>query len=92
MRVRHNIRQYLPHGLIVMGGSNRIYAKQITQLQAGDVETAKAAILTADALANNDTNATQIDYAITDDGNGINKAQNDGVGNKINNNADAQQA
>ena len=43
----------------------------VVQSFSGNVETAKAAILTADALANNDTNATQIDYAITDDGNGL---------------------
>jgi len=43
----------------------------VVQSFSGNVETAKAAILTADALANNDTNATQLEYAITADGNGL---------------------
>ena len=43
----------------------------VTQSFSGNVETAKAHFLTADALANNDTNATQLDYGITADGNGL---------------------
>jgi hypothetical protein len=43
----------------------------ISQSFSGNVETAKAAILTADALTNNDTNGTQLEYAITADGNGL---------------------
>jgi hypothetical protein len=43
----------------------------ITQSFAGNVETAKAHFLTADALTNNDTNGTQLEYAITADGNGL---------------------
>ena len=37
----------------------------------GNVETAKAHFFHADALASNDANATQLDYGITADGNGI---------------------
>ena len=49
------------------GGSRVV----VTQSFSGNVETAKAHFLTADALANNDTNATQLDYGITADGNGL---------------------
>ncbi len=38
---------------------------------SGNIETAKAYFFHADALTNNDTNGTQIEYAITADGNGI---------------------
>ena len=43
----------------------------IAQSFGGNVETAKAHFFHADGLTNNDTNGTQLDYAITDDGNGI---------------------
>ena len=43
----------------------------VTQSFSGNVETAKAHFFHADALTCNDTNATQLDYAITADGNGI---------------------
>jgi hypothetical protein len=43
----------------------------IAQSFGGNVETAKSAILHADALTSNDTNATQLEYAITADGNGL---------------------
>ena len=43
----------------------------IAQSFSGNVETAKSAMLHADGLTNNDTNATQLEYAITADGNGI---------------------
>ena len=43
----------------------------IAQSFSGNVETAKAHFFHADALTSNDTNATQLDYAITADGNGI---------------------
>ena len=43
----------------------------VTQSFSGNVETAKSYFLHADALTSNDTNATQIDYAITADGNGL---------------------
>ena len=43
----------------------------ITQSFSGNVETAKAHFFHADALTCNDTNGTQLDYAITADGNGI---------------------
>ncbi len=43
----------------------------ITQSFSGNVETAKAHFFHADGLTNNDTNGTQLDYAITADGNGI---------------------
>ena len=43
----------------------------ITQSFGGNVETAKAHFFHADALTNNNTNGTQLDYAITADGNGI---------------------
>ncbi len=43
----------------------------IAQSFSGNVETAKSTMLHADALTNNDTNSTQLDYAITADGNGI---------------------
>ena len=43
----------------------------ITQSFGGNVETAKAHFFHADGLTNNDTNGTQLDYAITADGNGI---------------------
>ncbi len=43
----------------------------IAQSFSGNVETAKSTMLHADALTSNDTNATQLDYAITADGNGI---------------------
>ena len=43
----------------------------VTQSFSGNVETAKSTFLTADALTNNDTNATQLEYAITADGNGL---------------------
>ena len=43
----------------------------VTQSFGGNVETAKAYFFHADALTNNDTNGTQLDYAITADGNGI---------------------
>ena len=42
-----------------------------TQDFGGNLETAKAFFLSADHLANNDTNSTQIEYAITADGNGL---------------------
>jgi len=38
---------------------------------SGNVETAKALFLTDDYLSNNDTNGTQVEYAITADGNGL---------------------
>ena len=41
------------------------------QAFGGNVETAKAYFFHADALTNNDTNGTQLEYAITADGNGI---------------------
>ena len=43
----------------------------VAQSFGGNVETAKSTIFHADALTNNDTNGTQIQYAITADGNGI---------------------
>ncbi len=43
----------------------------VTQSFGGNVETAKAHFFHADGLTNNDTNGTQLDYAITADGNGI---------------------
>jgi len=43
----------------------------VTQSFSGNVETAKSTCLTADALTNNDTNGTQLEYAITADGNGL---------------------
>jgi hypothetical protein len=43
----------------------------VTQSFSGNVETAKAYFFHADALTCNDTNGTQLDYAITADGNGI---------------------
>ena len=43
----------------------------IAQSFGGNVETAKSTMLHADALTNNDTNGTQLEYAITADGNGI---------------------
>ena len=43
----------------------------IAQSFSGNVETAKSTMLHADALTNNDTNGTQVEYAITADGNGI---------------------
>ena len=43
----------------------------VAQSFSGNVETAKSTIFHADALTNNDTNGTQIQYAITADGNGI---------------------
>jgi len=43
----------------------------IAQSFGGNVETAKAHFFHADGLTNNDTNGTQLDYAITADGNGI---------------------
>ena len=43
----------------------------VTQSFSGNVETAKSTFLTADGLANNDTNATRLEYAITADGNGL---------------------
>ena len=43
----------------------------IAQSFSGNVETAKTTMLHADALTNNDTNATQVEYAITADGNGL---------------------
>ena len=41
------------------------------QAFGGNVETAKAYFFHADALTSNDTNGTQLEYAITADGNGI---------------------
>ena len=43
----------------------------IAQSFSGNVETAKSTMLHADALTNNDTNGTQVEYAITADGNGL---------------------
>ena len=43
----------------------------VTQSFGGNVETAKSTFLTDDALTNNDTNGTQLEYAITADGNGL---------------------
>ena len=43
----------------------------IAQSFSGNVETAKSHFFHADALTSNDTNGTQLDYAITADGNGI---------------------
>ena len=43
----------------------------VTQSFSGNVETAKSTFLTDDALTNNDTNGTQLEYAITADGNGL---------------------
>ena len=43
----------------------------MAQSFSGNVETAKTTILHADALTNNDTNGTQLEYAITADGNGL---------------------
>tara|TARA_B100000470_G_scaffold107081_1_gene82576 strand:+ start:426 stop:887 length:462 start_codon:yes stop_codon:yes gene_type:complete len=43
----------------------------VPQSFSGNVETAKTTMLHADALTNNDTNATQVEYAITADGNGL---------------------
>ena len=43
----------------------------VTQSFSGNVETAKAYFFHADALTNNDTNGTQLEYAITADGNGL---------------------
>jgi len=43
----------------------------IAQSFGGNIETAKSHFFHPDALTNNDTNGTQLDYAITDDGNGI---------------------
>ena len=43
----------------------------VTQSFSGNVETAKAYFFHADALTCNDTNGTQLEYAITADGNGI---------------------
>ena len=47
------------------------YGQIVPQAFGGNIETAKAHFFHADALTNNDTNGTQIDYAITADGNGI---------------------
>lgn len=52
---------------ILDNGNNSI----VTQSFGGNVETAKNFFYTADALACFDTNATQLSWAITDDGNGI---------------------
>ena len=43
----------------------------VPQSFGGNVETAKSAIFHADGLTNNDTNGTQLEYAITADGNGL---------------------
>jgi len=43
----------------------------LPQAFGGNVETAKAYFFHADALTCNDTNGTQLEYAITADGNGI---------------------
>jgi hypothetical protein len=43
----------------------------ITQSFGGDIDTAKNFFLTADTLTALDTNATQLQYAITGDGNGL---------------------
>lgn len=43
----------------------------ISQSFGGDLETAKNFFFTTDALSSLDTNATQLQYAITDDNNGI---------------------
>ena len=43
----------------------------VTQSFSGNVETAKSTFFTADALTNFDTNATQLEWAITADGNGL---------------------
>ena len=43
----------------------------VTQNFSGNVETAKSFFFTADALNCFNTNATQLAWAITDDGNGI---------------------
>jgi len=43
----------------------------IAQSFGGNIETAKSHFFHPDALTNNDTNGTQLDYAITADGNGI---------------------
>ena len=43
----------------------------VTQSFGGNIETAKSHFFHADALTNMDTNGTQLDYAITADGNGI---------------------
>ena len=43
----------------------------VSQSFSGNVENAKAFFLTDDALACCNDNATQIQYAITDDGNGL---------------------
>ena len=47
------------------------YGDVVAQSFSGNVETAKAHFFHADALTSNDTNGTQLDYAITADGNGI---------------------
>ncbi len=43
----------------------------VTQCFGGNIETAKSHFFHADALTCNDTNGTQLEYAITADGNGI---------------------
>jgi len=43
----------------------------VTQDFGGNVETAKNFFFTTDALANWNTNSTQLEWAITDDGNGL---------------------
>ena len=43
----------------------------VTQSFSGNLTTAKNFFLTAEAQAVNDTNGTQLEYAITADGNGI---------------------
>ena len=53
------------------GEDSTSYGAVITQSFGGNVETAKAHFFHADALTNNNTNGTQLDYAITADGNGI---------------------
>ena len=67
-KITKEIRQY--EQLAIEGEED---LTEIVRPQAfgGNVETAKAYFFHADGLTNNDTNGTQIDYAITADGNGI---------------------
>ncbi len=53
------------------GGGDPEAMSVVTQSFGGNIETAKSHFFHADALTNNDTNGTQLDYAITADGNCI---------------------
>ncbi len=55
----------------VYSGCGAYYEGVMAQSFSGNVETAKSTFLTDDALTCNDTNGTQLEYAITADGNGL---------------------